>query len=80
VRKRTLENFSAPGSRETGLLADGVESAEDEQKTPKVRSTIEAEDMGSGSRYPTRKRKSNLWSQHPILHCARVLNRLLPHH
>lgn len=55
VRKRTLENFNVPGSRDTGLLADGVESAEDEQKTPKAGNTIESEDAGSGGRYPTSK-------------------------
>jgi hypothetical protein len=55
VRKRTLESFNIPGSRETGLLADGVESAEDEQKTPKVGNGTEAEEPGSGGRYPTSK-------------------------
>ena len=55
VRKRTLENFNVPGPRETGLLVDGVESAEDELKTPKAGSTIEAEEAGSGGRYPTSK-------------------------
>ena len=58
VRKRTLENFNVPGSRETGLLADGIESAEDEQKTPKVGNTIESEDAGIGGRYPSSKRTS----------------------
>lgn len=56
VRKRTLDNFNVPGSRETGLLVDGVESAEDEQRTPRTKSTIEAEEGGSGVRYPTSKK------------------------
>ena len=55
VRKRTLENFNVPGPRETGLLADGVESAEDEQKTPRVGNGTETEEAGSGGRYPTSK-------------------------
>lgn len=56
VRKRTLETFNVPGARETGILADGAESAEDEQKTPKVGGALEAEEPGSGGRYSTSKR------------------------
>jgi hypothetical protein len=55
IRKRTLENFHIPGSREPALLVEGVESAEDEQTTPKVGNTIEAEEAGSGGRYPSSK-------------------------
>lgn len=55
MRKRTLETFPIPGARETGLHVDGVESAEDEQKTPKVGNATEAEESGTAGRYSTSK-------------------------
>ena len=35
------------------MLIDGAESAEDEQTTPKVGNTGEAEETGSAGRYPS---------------------------
>jgi hypothetical protein len=52
LRNRTLENFHAPTSRDSGVMADGLESADDEQRTPKA-DPMDVDEPGSGGRYPT---------------------------
>src|SRR2546421_10106067 len=54
LRNRTLENFHAPISRDSGVLPDGLESADDEQRTPKA-DHMDVDEAGSGGRYPTSK-------------------------
>lgn len=54
LRNRTLENFQPPGPRESGILADGLESADDEQRTPKA-DAMDVDEPGSAGRYPTSK-------------------------
>jgi chromatin structure-remodeling complex subunit RSC9 len=54
LRNRTLENFHVPASRDSGVLADGLESADDEQRTPKA-DPMDVDEPGSGGRYPTSK-------------------------
>ncbi len=54
LRNRTLENFQAPGSRESGIPAEGLESADDEQRTPKA-DAMDVDEPGSAGRYPTRQ-------------------------
>lgn len=71
VRKRTLDNFNVPGTRETGLLADGLESVEDEHKTPRVGNTMENEEAGSAGRYSTSK-DFRFHRKTPMLGCAGV--------
>ncbi|KIX03729.1 uncharacterized protein Z518_07282 [Rhinocladiella mackenziei CBS 650.93] len=56
LRTRTLENYRVPeaASRPNdSTVVDGGESVDEEQTTPK-REKTEAEEPGSGSRYPTR--------------------------
>ena len=54
LRNRTLENFHVPSSRDSGVMADGIESADDEQRTPKA-DAMDIDEPGSAGRYPTRK-------------------------
>lgn len=54
LRNRTLENFHAPASRDSGLLGDGAESADEEQRTPKA-DPMDIDEPGSAGRYSTRK-------------------------
>ena len=54
LRSRTLENYPIPTSRESGALADGMDSADEEQRTPKT-DAMELDEPSSASRYPTRK-------------------------
>lgn len=54
LRNRTLENFHTPTSRDSGVMADGLESADDEQRTPKA-DHMDLDEPGSGGRYPTSK-------------------------
>ena len=68
LRNRTLENFHAPASRDSGMLADGLESADDEQRTPKA-DHMDVDEPGSAGRYPTSKQLSSS--------CGRSLSRCL---
>ena len=43
-----------PASRDSGVLVDGLESADDEQRTPKA-DPMDVDEPGSGGRYPTSK-------------------------
>ena len=54
LRQRTIENFHPPNSRDSGGLADGVDSADEEQRTPKA-DTMDVDEPGSTGRYPTRQ-------------------------
>lgn len=53
LRTRTLENYPIPATRESMSLADGNDSAEEEERTPRPEK-VEPEEPGSGSRYPSR--------------------------
>ena len=68
MRKRTLENYPVPGTRDSGLLVDGVESADDEQKTPKAGGNVDTEDPGSSGRYPSSK-----WLAPSLLSSANIV-------
>jgi chromatin structure-remodeling complex subunit RSC9 len=55
LRTRTLENYPIPTSRDSGALIDGIDSADEEQRTPNKADTMDVDEPGSASRYPTRR-------------------------